>query len=248
MIVFKQLRKYYRGVRAVNDMSFEVGPGKVTALLGPNGAGKTTSLRVLLGLTRPDSGSATFGGRLYPQLDEPIREVGSLIEQSTFHPGRTARVHLRALACAVGLPAQRVEEVLAQVDLREAADRRVGGYSTGMRQRLGLAGALLGDPATLVLDEPQNGLDPQGTRWLRTFLRKLADDGRTVLVSSHLLSEMEQLADDVVIVDQGRVVRSSPLAQLGLAGEGGPAQRLEDVFLELTGHGARQDAARETTS
>ncbi|MGH8940311.1 MAG: ABC transporter ATP-binding protein [Actinomycetes bacterium] len=248
MIVFERLRKHYGSVRAVDNLSFEVRQGKVTALLGPNGAGKTTSLRILLGLTRPDSGSATFDGRLYPQLAQPIREVGSLIEQSTFHPGRTARTHLRALTCALGLPARRVDEVLAQVDLRDAEDRRVGGYSTGMRQRLGLAGALLGDPATLVLDEPQNGLDPQGTRWLRTFLRELADDGRTVLVSSHLLSEMEQLADDVVIVDHGRVVHSSPLAQLGLNGEGGSARRLEDVFLELTGNGAKQDVATEATS
>lgn len=174
-----------------------------------------------------------------------------MIEQSTFHPGRSARTHLRALACASGLPSQRVDDVLAQADLRDAAGRRVGGYSTGMRQRLGLATSLLGDPATLVLDEPQNGLDPQGTRWLRTFLRRLADEGRTVLVSSHLLAEMEQLADDVVIVDRGKVVHASPLAELRIDGDGGGARSLEDVFLDLTGHGVeqhQQKAATEATS
>jgi len=248
MIVVDRLRKRYGSVQAVDDLSFEVRQGKVTALLGPNGAGKTTSLRILLGLSRPDAGSATFDGQAYSRLAQPIRQVGALIEQSTFHPGRTARTHLGALARASGLSARRAEEVLDLVDLHDAGERRVGGYSTGMRQRLGLACALLGDPATLVLDEPQNGLDPQGTRWLRAFLRRLADEGRTVLVSSHLLSEMEQLADDVVIVDNGRVVHSSSLTQLRLDAGGGPVRRLEDVFLELTGHGAGHDVVSQAAS
>ena len=234
MIAVEQLRKRFDDVVAVDDLSFEARPGKVTALLGPNGAGKTTALRVLLSLARADRGRATIDGHSYSDLDDPFRRVGALIEQPAFHPGRTARTHLRVLACASGISPARVDHVLADVDLGAAGDRRVGGFSTGMQQRLGLAAALLGNPGVVVLDEPQNGLDPHGTRWLRGWLRRLADEGRTVLVSSHLLSEMELIADDIVIVDHGRLVQASPLVDLGLGLGSGEPRRLEDIFVSLT--------------
>ena len=203
------LSKSFGRVRAVHDLTFEVAPGKVTGFLGPNGAGKTTTLRMLLGLVRPDSGSALINGTRYADLVSPVTTVGAVLE-SAFHPGRTARVHLEALCLAAGIPGSRVEEVLAEVDLLGAADRRVGGYSLGMRQRLALASALLGDPAVLVLDEPANGLDPEGIHWLRAYLRAHAAAGRTVLVSSHTLTELSLMADDVIVINEGRLVAELP--------------------------------------
>ena len=215
MIVSVQhLTKRFGSVLAVDDLSFDVLPGRVTGFLGPNGAGKTTSLRMMLGLVTPTAGTATIDGVPYQDLPEPQRAVGAVLESSDFHPGRTARNHLRVQASTAQVPTSRVDEVLALVGLTEAANRRVGGFSLGMRQRLGLAGALLADPTVLLLDEPANGLDPEGIAWLRTFLRGLAAQGRTVLVSSHVLAEVEQTVDDVVIIVDGRLVRRAPLAQL----------------------------------
>jgi ABC-2 type transport system ATP-binding protein len=208
------LTKRFGDVLAVDRLDFEVDPGTVTGFLGPNGAGKTTTLRMLLGLVAPTSGAATIDGRPYRELADPARRVGAVLEQSGFHPGRPARDHLRALATAAGLARRRVDEVLEQTGLAAAAGRRVGGFSLGMRQRLGLAAALLGDPDVLVLDEPANGLDPEGVHWLRGLVRGLADQGRTVLVSSHLLAEVAQTVDQVVIIDRGRLVAQSTLAAL----------------------------------
>jgi ABC-2 type transport system ATP-binding protein len=208
------LTKRFGSVTAVDDVSLELDAGTVTGFLGPNGAGKTTTLRILLGLVAPSAGSATFAGRRYVDLDEPGRHVGAVLEASSFHPGRRAVDHLRILASAAGLPAKRVDEALAQVAMTEYARRRVGGFSLGMRQRLGLAAALLGGPSVLVLDEPTNGLDPEGVHWLRAFLRSQADAGRTVLVSSHLLAEVAQTVDHVVILDKGRLIANASLAEL----------------------------------
>jgi ABC-2 type transport system ATP-binding protein len=208
------LTKQYDGVRAVDDLSFAVEPGRVTGFLGPNGAGKTTTLRMLLGLVRPTSGRATIGGSLYTDLAEPTRVVGAVLEASAAHRGRSGGDHLRAACMATGLPLGRAEEMLDLVGLTPAADRKFKGYSLGMRQRLGIATALLGDPEVLILDEPANGLDPEGIRWMRTLLRGLAKEGRTILVSSHLLSEMQSLADDVVIVAAGRLVRQGSVRQV----------------------------------
>jgi ABC-2 type transport system ATP-binding protein len=213
-ITIEGLGKRFGAVVAVDGLSFEVDQGTVTGFLGPNGAGKTTTLRMLLGLVAPTAGSAKIDGRPYRELAEPTRHVGAALEASSFHPGRTARNHLRVVATAAGLPLSRADEVLTQVGLAEAASRRVGGFSLGMRQRLGLATALLGDPAVLVLDEPANGLDPEGIHWLRGFLRHLADQGRTVLVSSHGLAEVAQTVDQVVIIARGRLVTQSTLADL----------------------------------
>jgi len=208
------LSKQYRGVTAVDDLSFEVEAGRVTGFLGPNGAGKTTTLRMLLNLITPTRGTALVGGRRYADLAEPTRIVGAVLEASSAHRGRTGRNHLRAGCIASGLPFSRADEVLEQVGLTPAADRTFKGYSLGMRQRLGIATAMLGDPQVLVLDEPANGLDPVGIRWMREFLRDLAAQGRTVLVSSHLLSEMQALADDVVIVAAGRLVRQGSVTDV----------------------------------
>ena len=208
------LTKRFGAITAVEDLSLELGAGTVTGFLGPNGAGKTTTLRMLLGLVAPTSGRATFDGRRYAELAEPARHVGAVLEASSFHPGRRAIDHLRILTSAAGLPAARAEQALDQVGMAEHGSRRVGGFSLGMRQRLGLAAALLGEPAVLVLDEPTNGLDPEGVHWLRTFLRRQADDGCTVIVSSHLLAEVGQTVDHVVIVDRGRLVTSAPLSEL----------------------------------
>jgi ABC-2 type transport system ATP-binding protein len=213
-ITIEGLGKRFGAVVAVDGLSFEVDQGTVTGFLGPNGAGKTTTLRMLLGLVAPTAGSAKIDGRSYRELAEPTRHVGALLEASSFHPGRTARNHLRVVGTGGGVPVRRAEEVLAQVGLAEAAGRRVGGFSLGMRQRLGLATALLGDPAVLVLDEPANGLDPEGIHWLRGFLRRLADQGRTVLVSSHGLAEVAQTVDQMVIIARGRLVTQSTLADL----------------------------------
>ena len=214
------LSKNFGAVRAVDDLSFTVEPGSVTGFLGPNGAGKTTTLRAMLGLLSPDNGTTTFNGRTYAQLTEPIRLVGAVLE-TAFHPARSGRNHLRVYCRAAGLPVSRADEALVQVGLADAGDRRAGGYSLGMRQRLALATALLGDPAVLVLDEPANGLDPEGIQWLRGFLRYLAhQQGRTVLVSSHLLTEVEQTADRVVIIGAGRLVREGSIEELRSGAEG----------------------------
>ncbi|HET9658158.1 MAG TPA: ATP-binding cassette domain-containing protein [Kineosporiaceae bacterium] len=209
-----RLTKHFGGVHAVADLSFTVAPGRVTGFLGPNGAGKTTTLRILLGLVTPTSGTATIGGRRYAELSDPLQTVGASLEATGFHAGRTARDHLRVLAIAGGLPTRRADEVLALVGLTDSAGRRVGGFSLGMRQRLALAAALLGDPPVLLLDEPANGLDPEGIVWLRGFLRVLAGEGRTVLVSSHVLSEVQQTVDDVIIIARGRLIRQASLAEL----------------------------------
>jgi ABC-2 type transport system ATP-binding protein len=214
VITIEGLTKRFGEVVAVDNLSFEVDRGTVVGFLGPNGAGKTTTLRMLLGLVAPTSGTARIDGRPYRALDTPVRHVGALLEASSFHPGRSARNHLRVVATAAGLPTARADEVLAQVGLTEAAHRRVGGFSLGMRQRLGLATALLGDPQVLVLDEPANGLDPEGVHWLRGLLRELADQGHTVLVSSHVLAEVAQTVDQVVIIASGRLITQSTLATL----------------------------------
>jgi ABC-2 type transport system ATP-binding protein len=210
-IVVDHLTKQYPKVRAVDDLSFTVEPGRVTGFLGPNGAGKTTTLRMLLNLVTPTQGHATIGGTRYADLVDPLRHVGAVLEASSAHKGRTGRNHLRVTCAAAGLPASRADEALELVGLTPAAKRKFKGYSLGMRQRLGIASALLGDPHVLILDEPANGLDPEGIRWMRHLLRSLADEGRTILVSSHLLSEMELLADDVVIIAAGKLVRQGPV-------------------------------------
>jgi len=208
------LTKKFGSVAAVTDLSFDVLPGRVTGFLGPNGSGKTTTLRCILGLVTPTSGSALVGDSTYVHLATPSTTVGAALEASGFHPARSARSHLRIVAAAGGIPDARVDKVLEMVGLTAAAKRKVGGYSLGMRQRLALAGALLGDPGILILDEPANGLDPEGIAWLRMFLRALAADGRTVLVSSHVLSEVQQTVDDVIIISQGRLVHAGTLEDL----------------------------------
>jgi ABC-2 type transport system ATP-binding protein len=230
VVTVASLTKRYGDLVAVDDLTFSLHAGNVTGFLGPNGAGKTTTLRLLLGLAEPTAGEALVFGRRYRELDDPARLVGAVLESSDFHPGRSGRDHLRALALAAEIPSSRVEEVLALVELEPAADRRVKTYSLGMRQRLGLAAALLGDPELLVLDEPANGLDPAGVHWLRRFLRWFAEQGRTVLVSSHMLAEAAQTVDQVVIIDRGRQVANGRLDELTAR-----ERTLEDVFLELTG-------------
>jgi ABC-2 type transport system ATP-binding protein len=219
VVAVEGLTKRFGSVLAVDTLTFTVRPGRVTGFLGPNGAGKTTTLRMLLGLVRPTAGRATIGGRTYQEIADPLRTVGASLEATGFHSGRTARDHLRVLAATGGLSDARVDEVLGLIGLAEAANRRVGGFSLGMRQRLALGAALLGDPPVMLLDEPANGLDPGGIAWLRGFLRFLAGQGRTVLVSSHVLSEVQQTVDDVVIIANGRLVRQASLADLeGSAG------------------------------
>jgi len=213
-LVVKGLMKQYKTLRAVDNLSFTVEPGRVTGFLGPNGAGKTTTLRMLLGLVRPTAGSATISGKRYADLVNPIGQVGALLEASGVHAGRTGIDHLKVACLAAGLPTTRAAEVLALVGLTPAAERKFKGYSLGMKQRLGIATAMLGDPRVLILDEPANGLDPEGIQWLRNFLKSLAAAGKTVLVSSHLLSEMQLMADDVVIIAAGKSVRQGPLAAL----------------------------------
>ncbi|HET8599540.1 MAG TPA: ABC transporter ATP-binding protein [Segeticoccus sp.] len=208
------LTKRFGSFTAVDDLSFRVEPGRITGFLGPNGAGKTTTLRMLLGLIRPTSGTATIAGQRYVDLARPMQAVGAALEATNFHPGRSGRDHLRVLADAAGVPTARVDELLEMVGIPAAARKRAGGYSMGMRQRLGLAAALLGDPQVLILDEPANGLDPEGIRWLRSFLRYLSAHGKTILVSSHMLQEVEQTVDDVVIIANGRLVQQGPIDQL----------------------------------
>jgi ABC-2 type transport system ATP-binding protein len=223
------LTKRFGELVAVRDLSFELEPGTVTGFLGPNGAGKTTTLRMLLGLAAPTAGEALVFGQPYRELARPARRVGAMLEAADLHPGRSGRGHLRVLAPAVGVGGARVEEVLELVELSHAAGKRVDAYSLGMRQRLGLAAALLGDPELLILDEPGNGLDPAGVRWLREFMRSFAAEGKTVFLSSHHLAEIAQTVDRVLIVDRGRLITDSSLAEI----DGG----LEDAFLELTGDG-----------
>ncbi len=229
IIEVRDLAKRFGQVPAVRGLSFEVERGTVTGFLGPNGAGKTTTLRILLGLVGADAGTAHVSGRSYRDLPEPLHQVGAVLEASSFHPGRTARNHLRIQALAAQVDQERVDEVLELVQLSGAARRRIGGFSLGMRQRLGLATALLAEPEMLILDEPTNGLDPEGVRWLRDLLRGFAADGGTVLISSHLLAEVAQTVDSVVIVDRGRLITHAPLAELTAHGSA-----LEDVFLRLT--------------
>jgi len=214
VVVAESLTKRFGGVLAVDDLSFELEPGTITGFLGPNGAGKTTTLRMLLGLATPTGGRALVFGRTYAELDRPALRIGAVLEATDFHPGRSGRDHLRMLGQAVGVPDSRADEVLSLVELDDAGTRRVKGYSLGMRQRLGLATALLGEPDLLVLDEPANGLDPEGVRWLRDFLRAFASQGRTVLVSSHVLAEVAQTVDQVVIISRGRLVVESSLEDL----------------------------------
>jgi ABC-2 type transport system ATP-binding protein len=221
LIEVVNLTKRFRKTVAVENLSFKVREGAVTAFLGPNGAGKTTTLRIILGLVRATQGQATVMGKRYRDLPDPSRQVGAVLEASSFHPGRTGRNHLRTVADAAGFSTARVEETLALVQMSNDAGRRVGGYSLGMKQRLSLAAALLGDPKVLILDEPANGLDPQGMRWLRELLRSLADEGRTILISSHVLAEVEQVADEVVIIHRGRFVEQASTAELFARAGGG---------------------------
>jgi ABC-2 type transport system ATP-binding protein len=213
-IEVRDLTKRFGSFTAVDSLSFSVEPGRITGFLGPNGAGKTTTLRMLLGLVQPTSGTATIGGQRYVDIDSPQTVVGSALEATNFHPGRSGRDHLRVLADTAGVSTARVDEMLELVGIPAAARKRAGGYSMGMRQRLGLAAALLGDPQVLLLDEPANGLDPEGIRWLRRFLRHLSREGKTILVSSHMLSEVEQTVDDVVIIANGRFVQQGSVESL----------------------------------
>jgi ABC-2 type transport system ATP-binding protein len=229
MIEVHELRKRYGPVRALDGMTFTVLPGRVTGFAGPNGAGKSTTMRVILGLDRPDSGTALVEGRPYRSLEHPLLHVGSLLDAGALQPSRRARDHLRWLALSQQLPTRRVSEVLQLTGLAAVAGRRAGGYSLGMRQRLGVAAALLGDPPVLMFDEPFNGMDPEGIVWLRGFLRSLAAQGRTVLVASHLMRELQDVADHVIVVGHGRVIADSPVA--GLVRRWGS---LEDAYLSLT--------------
>jgi ABC-2 type transport system ATP-binding protein len=219
-IEVRSLRKRYGRTVAVDGLSFTVVPGQVTAFVGPNGAGKSTTMRVILGLDAPDEGDALVGGRPYRSLRAPLREVGALLDAGAIHPGRSAHDHLLWMAHAGGLPRRRVEEVIELVGLASVARRRAGGFSLGMRQRLGIAGALLGDPPVLMFDEPVNGLDPEGIRWIRGFLRSLAAEGRAVLVSSHLMSELEGSADHLVVIGRGRLVADTSVRDLLAAASG----------------------------
>lgn len=250
-IEFRGVTKLFGDVRAVNDLTFTVEPGQVTGFLGPNGAGKTTTLRMLLGLVRPTSGTATFGGTAYRDLERPLSSVGTALEASSFHPGRSARNHLAVYAAAAGIRSSRIATVLTLVGLDDYVDRRVGGYSLGMRQRLGLAFALLGDPGVLVLDEPTNGLDPEGIRWMRGFLRDRAAEGRTVLVSSHMLSEVQQSVDRVVIISKGSAVYEGPLTALesgSVVHIDSPQRRVLHAALSAAGaHVTATDSALEVT-
>lgn len=234
-IVVTGLTKTYGAVTAVDRLSFTVRPGTITGFLGPNGAGKTTTMRMLLGLATPDSGTATFGATAYRDLARPSDLVGAVLDSGGFHPARSGRAHLRVYCTVNGYPLAKADEALATVQLSHAAKRPVKQYSLGMRQRLGFATALLGDPRVLVLDEPFNGLDPEGILWLRGLLREHAEGGGTVLVSSHLLSEVQQIVDDVVIINDGKLVRQAPLDELAAAGAS-----LEETFFALTTRGGER--------
>jgi ABC-2 type transport system ATP-binding protein len=248
VIQVEHLTKRYRNATAVDDLSFSIPRGRITGFLGPNGAGKTTTLRVLLGLALPTSGRATVAGRRYRELDAPLQTVGAVLEASNYHPARSGRNHLRVLATAAGISRSRVDDVLAEVELSDAARRRVGSYSLGMRQRLSVAAALLGEPELLVLDEPANGLDPEGIRWLRNFLRSYAADGGTVFVSSHVLAEISQLADEVLIIHRGKLVAQQPVAELIARAAGATrvrSPRADDLLARLRDAGIEAEAAGE---
>jgi ABC-2 type transport system ATP-binding protein len=229
MIEARGLVKRYGSTTAVDHLSFDVRPGTVTGFLGPNGAGKSTTMRMILGLDRPDDGVARINGKNYHELAWPMREVGSLLEAKACHPGRTARAHLAALAASNAIPRRRVSDVLEITGLEKAADRRAGKFSLGMAQRLGIAAALLGDPGVLLLDEPVNGLDPEGIRWIRTLLKNLAAHGRTVLISSHLISEVAQTADQLIVIGRGRLLAQTTVAELSAT-----SASLEEAFFKLT--------------
>ncbi len=235
---FANVTKRYGHEAVVDDLTFTVQPGRVTGFLGPNGAGKSTAMKILLGLAKADHGRATIGGTAYREMPDPARTVGVVLEPNAFHPGRTGRNHLRVLADGAGIALDRIAELLDSVGLSHAADRHVGGYSLGMRQRLGLAAALLGDPAVLVLDEPGNGLDPQGIRWLRDLLRERAAGGGTVFVSSHLLAEVEHLADEIVVISHGQLITTGTLATLQKAGTSVRADSAQLLTQILTAAGA----------
>ena len=246
-IEIQGISKRFGSVRAVSDLSFEVEAGRVTGFLGPNGAGKSTTIRILLGLVHPNAGRGTFDGREYGDLEHPSGHVGAVLEDASFHPGRTGRNHLRILAAAGDHPRSRVEEVLELTGIADAGNRRVKGYSMGMRQRLAIAAALLGDPEVLILDEPANGLDPPGIRWMRDLLRSEAAKGRAVLVSSHLLSEVSQSVDDIVVISKGELRASGPIDQVVAGAEGGAIRvRAPDAkglvaALEAAGLAHRED-------
>jgi ABC-2 type transport system ATP-binding protein len=229
MIEARGLVKHYGSTIAVDNLSFDVLPGSVTGFLGPNGAGKSTTMRMMLGLDRPDAGQVRISGKCYGDLRWPLREVGALLEAKAFHPGRTARSHLAALAASNAIPARRVNDVLEITGLEQAADRRAGKFSLGMSQRLGIAAALLGDPAVLILDEPVNGLDPEGIRWIRNLLKNLAARGKTVLVSSHLISEIALTADQLIVIGRGRLLAQTTVAELSAR-----SYSLEEAFFQLT--------------
>ena len=229
MIEARGLVKRYGPTTAVDHLSFDVRPGTVTGFLGPNGAGKSTTMRMILGLDRPDAGTARVNGQSYHDLRWPLRDVGALLEAKAFHPGRSARAHLTALAAGNAIPRRRVNDVLEITGLATAADRRAGKFSLGMAQRLGIAAALLGDPAVLLLDEPVNGLDPEGIRWIRGLLKNLAADGRIVFISSHLIGEVAQTADQLIVIGRGRL-----LAQTTVAGLSARGSSLEEAFFQLT--------------
>ena len=240
MITVSHLTKSYGGRTVVDDLSFELTPGRVTGFVGPNGAGKSTTMRMMVGLARPDSGTVTYAGRDFTDLQDPARTIGAVLDARAMHPGRTARNHLRSMAALSALPMSRVDEVIHQVGLDSAADQRVGGFSLGMRQRLAIAGALLGDPEVLMLDEPANGLDPDGIRWLRSMLTSFAAEGGTVFVSSHFIAELATFAHDLVVVGDGRLVTAEPATDT-LARDS--SLTLEDIVLDLTRDAARYAAA-----
>jgi ABC-2 type transport system ATP-binding protein len=241
MIEVRGLRKRFGATVAVDGLSFDVRPGMVTGFLGPNGSGKSTTMRLILGLDAPDAGEARIGGRRYRHLGWPLREVGALSEATAFHPGRSAHAHLSALAASNGIPRSRVEEVLGLVGLADAAGRRAGRFSLGMGQRLGIAGALLGDPRVLLLDEPVNGLDPEGIRWIRKLLGSLAAQGKTVFVSSHLIGEIARTADHVVVIGRGRLLADTSVAELSAR-----SASLEEAFFELTSGSAEYRGALDS--
>ena len=243
MIEVRDLTKRYGPTLAVDALSFDVRPGAVTGFLGANGSGKSTTMRLILGLDAPDAGTARIGGRRFRELRWPLREVGSQLEARAFHPGRSARDHLAALAASNDIPRRRVDEVLGQVGLADAAGRRAGKFSLGMGQRLGLAAALLGDPPGLLLDEPVNGLDPAGIRWIRDLLKSLAAQGRAVFVSSHLISEMALLAEHLVVIGQGRLLADTSVVQMSAG-----APSLEEAFLALTESSTEYRAARPSAT
>ncbi len=251
MIVVEHLTKRFGTKVAVDDLSFEVRPGVVTGFLGPNGAGKSTAMRCMLGLARPDAGRATFDGKAFATLDRPLNHVGALLDAGNVHPARTGRDHLRALAATHGISTARVDETLEEIGITAAADKRVGTYSLGMRQRLGLASVMLGDPQFVLLDEPGNGLDPEGMRWVRDYLVRLAAQGRTILVSSHLLAEMALMATDLVVIGQGRLVEVARVADF-VAHHSDRRVRVISPHMEqlrsaLTADGVEFDEVAETT-